>query len=83
MSESIHQYSGNAELYLLCNCEKNYSELYTEKSVLSSVIDGRRNNNIRVNQSLLTQRDNADVSNAQRVNFIKIDYFLSHLDEYV
>lgn len=83
VSEALHWNTGNAELYLLCNCEENYSEEFTEREVLDSFIEGKRSNNKRVSEEDLTQRDTADTSNKQLVHFVKIDYFLSHLDEYI
>lgn len=83
VSEALHWNTGNAELYLLCNCEENYSEEFTEREVLDSFIEGKRSNNKRVSEEDLTQRDTADTSNKQLVHFVNIDYFLSHLDEYV
>lgn len=83
VSEALHWNTGNAELYLLCNCEENYSEKFTEREVLDSFIEGKRSSNSRVSEEVLTQRDAADASNKQLVHFVKIDYFLSHLDEYV
>ena len=83
VSEALHWNTGNAELYLLCNCEENYSEEFTEREVLDSFIEGKRSNNKWVSEEDLTQRDTADTSNKQLVHFVKIDYFLSHLDEYI
>lgn len=83
VSEALRWNTGNAELYLLCNCGENYSEEFTERSILDSVVEGKRRKNYRVSEELLAQRDTADTSNKQLVHFVKIDYFLSHLDEYV
>lgn len=83
VSEALRWNTGNAELYLLCNCEENYSEEFTERSILDSVVEGKRRKNYRVSEELLAQRDVADTSNKQLVHFVNIDYFLSHLDEYI
>ena len=83
VSEVLHWNTGNAELYLLCNCEDNYSKEFTEREVWDSFIEGKRSNNKRVSEEDLAQRDAADTSNKQLVHFVKIDYFLSHLDEYI
>ena len=63
--------------------EDNYSKEFTEREVWDSFIEGKRSNNKRVSEEDLAQRDAADTSNKQLVHFVKIDYFLSHLDEYI